>query len=391
MDFQQIKDIIHIPPTEFIKRLYPAFKGPEKLLRQFGQLINNSSLTTTVLWLYNNATAESSRRTTRCGENRFKKFTLEYFGGLITPIPNTKMSLKGLLLCYFAGALFLDPKNLQFTTIRNYISHIRSNWNQSGAPLLSVDHAGLARVLKGISTARPSNPDTRKAFLLPHFHFPPFFKNPITIDQLLFKAAVIFGFFGMFRFCTFQKLSANALVLVSKLGVEYNLKCGSYDEIMQLENKFNIVGFYFNFAAKFHPHARAYYCRMEDLNEPWATLCPMTVLLALAKNNLLSQKQIFPCNKITTKNLSSYMRCIARFTKSFTPHSLRIGGHTFYSVQNMHEDFVQFLGRRAIARSSQLYYRANATDNISRLRIFFEGISDIPILDAGLYGAPIFN
>ena len=199
MDFQQIKDIIHIPPTEFIKRLYPAFKGPEKLLRQFGQLINNSSLTTTVLWLYNNATAESSRRTTRCGENRFKKFTLEYFGGLITPIPNTKMSLKGLLLCYFAGALFLDPKNLQFTTIRNYISHIRSNWNQSGAPLLSVDHAGLARVLKGISTARPSNPDTRKAFLLPHFHFPPFFKNPITIDQLLFKAAVIFGFFGMFR------------------------------------------------------------------------------------------------------------------------------------------------------------------------------------------------
>ena len=178
---------------------------------------------------------------------------------------------------------------------------------------------------------------------------------------------------------------------VSKTGVEYTLKCGSYNEIMHLENKFNIVGFYFSFAAKFHPHARAYYCRTEDLGEPWATLCPMKVLLALAKNNLLSQKTIFPRNKITTKNLSSYMRCIARSTKSFTPHSLRIGGHTFYSIHNMHEDFVQFLGRRAIARSSQLYYRANATDNISRLRIFFEGISDIPILDAGLYGAPIFN
>ena len=328
-------------------------------------------MTTTVLWLHNNATAESSRRTARCGINRFKKFTLEYFGGQITPIANTEMSLKGLLLCYFAGALFLDPKNLQYTTIRNYISHIRSIWNQRGAPLLTVDHAGLSRVLKGISTARPSNPDTRKAFLLPHFRYPPFFEKPIITDQLLFKAAVIFGFFGMFRFCTFQKLSANALVLVSKTGVEYTLKCGSHNEIMQLEHKFEIVGFYFCFAAKFHPHARAYYCRTEDLGEPWATLCPLKVLLALAKNNLLSQKPIFSPHKITTKKLSSYMRCIARSTKSFTPHSLRIGGHTFYSVQNMHEDFVQFLGRRAIARSSQLYYRANATDNISRLRIFF--------------------
>ena len=360
-------------------------------MRQFGQSINNSRLTTTVLWLYNNATAESSRRTARCGVNRFNNFTLKYFGGQITPKADSKMSLKGLLLCYFAGTLFLDSKNLQYTTIRNYISHIRSRWNQSGAPLLRVDHAGLSRVLKGISTARPSKPDTRKAFLLPHFPFPPFFEKPLITDQLLFKAAVIFGFFGMFRFCTFQKLSAKTLVLVSRTGVEHTLKCGSYNEMTHLENHFDIVGFYFNFTAKFHPHARAYYCRTEDLDEPWATLCPMQVLLALAKNNLLSQKQIFPPHKMTTKKLSSYMRCIARSTKSFTPHSLRIGGHTFYSIQNMHEDFVQFLGRRAIARSSQLYYRANATDNISRLRIFFEGISDIPILDAGLYGAPIFN
>ena len=172
------KPFNHINSPDINNRLYPAFKGPETLLRQFGQSINNSRLTTTVLWLYNNATAESSRRTARCGVNRFNNFTLKYFGGRITPKADSKMSLKGLLLCYFAGTLFLDSKNLQYTTIRNYISHIRSRWNQSGAPLLRVDHAGLSRVLKGISTARPSNPDTRKAFLLPHFPFPPFLKNP---------------------------------------------------------------------------------------------------------------------------------------------------------------------------------------------------------------------
>ena len=93
---------------------------------------------------------------------------------------------------------------------------------------------------------------------------------------------------------------------------------------------------------------------------------------------------------MTTLKLGTYMRYIARSRKKFTP-LLRIGGNTFYSVQNMHENSVQFLGRRAIARSSQLYYRANATGNISRLRIFFEGISDIPILNAGLYGAPVIN
>ena len=195
----------------------------------------------------------------------------------------------------------------------------------------------------------------------------------------------------MFRFCTYQKSSNDALVLVSKTGEEVILKNGTYNELVYLEKTYDIVGFYFKFAAKFHPHACAYYCRTEDLKEPWATLCPMKILLALAKSNLLSRTKIFPPEIITTQKLSSYMRCIARTKTKFTPHSLRIGGHTFYSVQHMHEDFIQFLGRRAIVRSSQLYYRANATDNISRLRIFFEGISEIPILASGLYGAPVFN
>ena len=48
----------------------------------------------------------------------------------------------------------------------------------------------------------------------------------------------------------------------------------------------------------------------------------------------------------------------------------------------MHEDFVQFLGRRKISRASQLYYRARATDNIYRLSRFFAQMS-LPVLTEG--------
>ena len=81
------------------------------------------------------------------------------------------------------------------------------------------------------------------------------------------------------------------------------------------------------------------------------------------------------------------MKYVAKSRLRFTPHSLRIGGHTFYSIQNMHGDFVQFLGRRSINRASQLYYRACAADNISRLRLFFSDISELRIFGTGLYGA----
>ena len=53
-----------------------------------------------------------------------------------------------------------------------------------------------------------------------------------------------------------------------------------------------------------------------------------------------------------------------------------------------HEDFVQYLGRRAIRRASQLYYRANPVDNIRRLRTFFRDVSTVAPFMRGLYGAP---
>ena len=81
------------------------------------------------------------------------------------------------------------------------------------------------------------------------------------------------------------------------------------------------------------------------------------------------------------------MAYLARSSTPFTPHSLRIGGHTFFAVHNMHEDFIQFLGRRTITRASQLYYRARAIDNIIRLQIFFGRLSSLPaIYEVDVFG-----
>ena len=118
---------------------------------------------------------------------------------------NQQLSLSGLILCFFAASLFLNWKNLTSVTIQNYVGHVRASWEKTGAGLTIFDKTILSKVLKGVAVLRPARIDKRSAFLLPHFKFPETFKHPYSKDQLIFRAAVIFGFFGMFRFSTFQK------------------------------------------------------------------------------------------------------------------------------------------------------------------------------------------
>ena len=106
--------------------------------------------------------------------------------------------------------------------------------------------------------------------------------------------------------------------------------------------------------------------------------------MQLANNGLLSNI-IFPAAVVSRPALSDYKKLIVPLKRlghagRFTPHSLRIGGHTFYSIKNMNDDFLHFLGRRAISRVCQLYYRANAYDNVVRLNMFFKSISYYHIL-----------
>ena len=145
--------------------------------------------------------------------------------------------------------------------------------------------------------------------------------------------------------------------------------------------------FFLSFKAKCHPNALAYYCTLQGLTANWPALCPLRTLMALAEANLLRAGNIFPTRRLTTTKLTAYMHAFCRNGPHFSPHSLRIGGHTFYTLQNMHGDFVQFLGRRTIRRASELYYRANPVDNIKRLRKFFSDVSTTAPFIRGLYGA----
>ena len=128
------------------------------------------------------------------------------------------------------------------------------------------------------------------------------------------------------------------------------------------------------FSDKFLANTRAYYCGMDGLDQRWLSLCPVRVLCQLAQNNLLGEV-IFPQNVITTKTMNMYLSQIAHGQGRYTPHSLRIGGHTFYTARNMPSEFVGFLGRRKVTRASELYYRANARDNILRLKNFFQRVN----------------
>ena len=352
----------------------------------FGELMNNIELSSTVTMLYTNATVETTRSTSKVGQNYFSKFTTQSFGFPYMPHLHSRVSLKGLLLCFFAGSLFTDAKRFQSSTVKNYVGHVRAAWTKQGAELSQFDNAVLRRVLRGVSSLRPAHPDRRVAFLLPHYSFPSAFVRPLSKNLLLFKAAVVFGFLGMFRYSTFAKLSKKSIVLVTVSGRELRLSTGSNAELTALTREYKIFGFYFHFSSKFHAHARAYFCSLKGFAQPWANICPLQLLLDLARSDLLSAESIFKRSVISAHALGLYMRYVSNSTTTFSPHSLRIGGHTFYSVHNMHEDFIHFLGRRQISRASQLYYRARATDNINRLSRFFAHTSTPVLAEGGLFG-----
>ena len=300
--------------------------------------------------LFVNASAKTTRETAKTGRKHFKQFISDVLGCNFIPTPSEQISVKGLLLCFFIAHLFRHPKNFKATTIRNYVGHVRAMWTQRGCDLPVFDKQIITRVLRGLSALRPPGFDSRVAFLLPHLPLPSIFTNPRSVDHLLYKAAVVFGFFGMLRFSSFAKLTIPRIVLVDRSGRETTL---TRDRAASLYSN-RLAGFYFTFSSKYHPNARAYYCSLKTFQAPWATLCPVTILQHLGINGLLFSGPLFPNSLMSSKALGSYMTFLAQTSRIFTPHSLRIGGHTFFSVQNMHEDFVLFLGRRSINKTSQL-------------------------------------
>ena len=98
-------------------------------------------------------------------------------------------------------------------------------------------------------------------------------------------------------------------------------------------------------------------------------------------------RPVFDPSFFSPSGLSDYLAALAGFPHPYSnspykPHSLRIGGHTFYTVHGMNPDLRDFLARRAVARCSLRYYRASPANNLRAIRAFYGAI------DAAAHGYP---
>ena len=96
-------------------------------LKLFGYLLADCMLATTAALLLYNATVTFSTKINEFVQKQFRRFALKYIGAYFMPKNNHELSLRGLVLSFFTASLFLNNKNLQSSTIRNYVGHIRSH------------------------------------------------------------------------------------------------------------------------------------------------------------------------------------------------------------------------------------------------------------------------
>ena len=206
--------------------------------------------------------------------------------------------------------------------------------------------------MRGIKRSMPPKADSRVAFLLIHYRFPRQFKNTISRTVRKTIAAVSFGFFAMLRFHSYGKLCLESLRLVLEGGREVTPSKIGQQMTRNVLASNSIFGFYFIFDDKCHPGARAYFCRVGDLHHSLRRLCPLKNLqsiVEIAQNSIFFQK-----SEITSWVLTKTMETMARVKKNFKPHSLRIGGHTYYTVYGLNTEFRDYLARRKVKKTDVL-------------------------------------
>ena len=115
----------------------------------------------------------------------------------------------------------------------------------------------------------------------------------------------------MFRFSTYAKLGRHNLRIIGKCGQDFSVISGSFSEMTHHFIHQKAVGFYFQFPAKYHPIAYAFFCTFSNLPDFLRQFCPVMILLQLSKRGLLSRK-IFPGKTISRPIMNDYLRFTAR-------------------------------------------------------------------------------
>ena len=336
----------------------------------FGVHIGDTDIAIVTCRLYRDALAASTRSTYKTGVRHLRKFTQKYPKIPLPTVDINSHSRLTLSLVFFAAYLFELDSIKSYSTIRNYMTHVTQFYVKKGYAKKSLKSELLQTVMRGIKNSMPPKADSRVAFLLIHYHIPTRLRR--TRSTLIKKAtvAISFGFFAMLRFHSYGKFGWKNLTLVLRGGKEVVLSTLTRITVSRLLASNCVTGFYFTFADKFHPEARAYFCKVADLHRRLSLICPLKNLQKIVE--VCQDELFFPPSEITRTVLTQNMKSISRIEKNIKPHSLRIGGHTYYTVYGLDTDFRDYLARRKIKKSSQTYYRASPHLTIYKLRQFFK-------------------
>ena len=351
-------------------------------LRNFGRHINNRQLAEIVVFLYKAAHTESTRKSYAVGQRHWARFQNLHPEIAFFPFDNITPNPTSLSLCFFAAFLASRPTIKRYTTVRSYVCHVKSLWRDAGCPEKRLHSPLLRRVMRGIRRALPAPPDAREAFIPLTLSMPDYYLRPPTSRWLLFKAAVVLGFHAMLRFGAFSQLTPKALTLILKCGRERPFT--SINQAAPSLDPKRLLGILFTFTPKYtlrNGLGTAFFCHICDVSPPLASHCPVCVLSCLMTGGLMRapSRSLFDPLIFAPGALTSYLGHLAGKpglppNNPYKPHSLRIGGHTFYTVHGMDPDLRDHLARRAITRCSLRYFRASPASNLHALRAFYKRV-----------------
>ena len=352
------------------------------MLKDFGRRINNRPLAEIVVFLYQAAHTESTRKTYAVGQRHWVRFQRLHPEIAFFPFDNITPNPTTLSLCFFAGYLASRPTIRRFTTVRGYVCHVKALWRDAGCPEKHLHSLLLRRIMRGIRRALPAPPDAREAFIPVTLSMPDYYLRPPSSRWLLFKAAVVLGFHAMLRFGAFCQFTPKALTLVLKCGRE--LAFTSLNLAAPTLGPKRLLGILFTFTPKYTLASglgTAFFCHICDVSPPLAPHCPVCVLSSLVTGGLMRSpsRPLFDPLIFSPGALTSYLGHLAGKpgippNNPYKPHSLRIGGHTFYTVHGMDPDLRDHLARRAITRCSLRYFRASPPSNLHALRAFYKRV-----------------
>ena len=353
------------------------------IIRNYGERIHDNRLAEIVVFLYKAARADSTRKTYAVGQRHWVTFhrlhpTIAFF-----PFASMSPDPVALSLCFFVGYLASRPRIKRYTTVRSYLCHVKALWRDAGCPDSLLHSPLLKVVMRGVRRALPAPPDAREAFVLPHYTVPEHYVNPPTGRWLIFKAAVTMGFHAMLRYGAFCQLTPASLTAISKDGEEWPVPQIAHSFLPRLRKR--LLGIRFTFTPKYSSasgRGSAYFCHICDVAPHLKNHCPVCVLLRLWSGNYLRfpTRPVFDPSFFTPPALSSLLGHVAakggaERRNPFKPHSLRIGGHTFYTIHGMDPDLRDHLAGRAVSRCTLRYYRAALSSNFRAVRAFYRKLT----------------